>query len=316
VEPDAAGRGPLRWQRLGLALFSPIGGLCMAALVAGWVVAMVRSPSLVPSNHDLFFTRYMSIVELAAFLGQFPLLLIHESFHALAGRRLGVRSRLTIGRRLYYMVFLTEMDGLVTVPRRKRYLPMLAGMLADTLVAAILTLVAAATRHPDGALSMSGAICMALAYSTILRLLWQFYFYLETDLYYVAVTALGCVNLQQTARGILRNRWRKLRGRADSLIDPESWHPRDRRIGRWYSWLVLAGWIFSLGAIPVIAVPIGYRVMSTVAERLIHPATQSAAGLADSVVFVLVNIGQIVVIGWIVHRERARAQTAYLHVLP
>ena len=307
---DAAEPGdpkPVRWQRLGRAVFSPIGGLLMAALVIGWIVATIRTPDLLPENHNIFFTKYISIIELVTFLGQFPLLLLHESFHALAGRRLGLKSSLSIGRRLYYVVFLTNLDGLVTVPRRKRYLPMLAGMLADVLVTAALTLIADATRQPNGALSTGGMICLALAYTTVLRLLWQFYFYLETDLYYVAVTVLGCVDLQKTARKILRNRWNTLRRRPQALIDPETFHPRDREIGRWYSWLVLGGWIFSLALIPLIMLPIAWRVMSTVFERLLHPAGQSTAGMTDSIVFLSLNLFQIVAVWWVVRRERARA---------
>jgi hypothetical protein len=45
-------------------------------------------------------THYMSVLTLAMFFGQLPLILLHESAHALAGRRLGVPSRLSIGRRL------------------------------------------------------------------------------------------------------------------------------------------------------------------------------------------------------------------------
>lgn len=317
---DAAEPGspkPVRWQRLGKAVFSPISGLCMAALVVAWVVAMVRSPDLLPENHNIFFTKYISIIELVTFLGQFPLLLLHESFHALAGRRLGLKSSLSIGRRLYYVVFLTNLDGLVTVPRRKRYLPMLAGILADVLVTATLTLIAGATRSPSGALTTGGMICLALAYTTVLRLLWQLYFYLETDLYYVAVTVLGCVDLQKTARKILRNRWNTLRRRPEALIDPETFHPRDREIGRWYSWLVLGGWVLSLALIPIIMIPIAYRVMTTVFERLIHPSGQTGAGLADSIVFLSLNLIQIVAVWWVVRRERARAVAApqYQHVL-
>jgi hypothetical protein len=315
LRPAGAGAAPapaarVRWQRLGRALFSVPGALCMAALLVTWIVVMVRTPSLVPSNHDIFFTGYMSVVELVLFLGQFPLLLLHESFHALAGRRLGLNSRLTVGRRLYYIVFLTAMDGLVTVPRRKRYLPMLAGLLADALVAAALTLVAAASTGPSGRPDLAGGICLALAYATELRMLWQAYFYLETDLYYVVVTLFGCVQLQATARAVLRNRWNRLRGRTGRLIDPEAWHPRDRAVARWYSWLVLAGYTFSLVSLPVIVVPVAYRIFVSVGARLVHPSGHSVAGLADSVVFLVLNAAQLVVIAWFVRRERAAARNA------
>jgi hypothetical protein len=304
VDPAA----PIRWQRLGRAVFSPPAAVCMAGLIAVWIIVMIRTPALVPSNHDIFFTRYISIIEVVVFLGQFPLLLIHESFHALAGRRLGLHSTLSIGRRLYYIVFLTAMDGLVTVPRRKRYLPMLAGLLADALVAAILTLVAGALSGPNGQLGVAGGICLALAYTTELRMLWQAYFYLETDLYYVVVTVFGCVQLQATARAVLRNRWNRLLGRADRLIDPESWHPRDRAVARWYSWFVLAGYTFSLVSLPVITVPVAYRVFTSVGSRLVHPSSQSGAGLTDSIVFLTLNAAQVLVIAWVVRRERATAR--------
>src|SRR5580692_3744424 len=112
---------PVRWERLGRVVFSAVGGGCLASALIACVIAMLRSPQLVPSYHDLFFTHYMTVLELVLFLGQFPLILLHELAHALAGRRLGLRTRLSIGRRMYYVVFVTIMDGLVTVPRRKRY---------------------------------------------------------------------------------------------------------------------------------------------------------------------------------------------------
>ena len=111
---------PVRWERLARMIFSPAGAGCLAAALIASAVVMVTSPELLPSYHDLFFTHYMTVLELVTFLGQFPLILLHELAHALAGRRLGLRTRLSIDRRMYYVVFVTEMDGLVTVPRRKR----------------------------------------------------------------------------------------------------------------------------------------------------------------------------------------------------
>lgn len=309
----SAAPSPVRWARLGRVVFSPLSGLCLLALAALTVASMVRHPDLVPGNDDLFFTRYMSVMELVTFLGQFPLLLLHESFHALAGRRLGLASRLSIGRRLYYVVFLTEMDGLVTVPRRKRYVPMLAGMTADLLVIMILTLSADATRRADGSLSLAGGILLALSYTTVLRLLWQFFFYIETDLYYVFVTVLGCVDLQATARGVLRNRWHRLRRKPQRMTDPAVWHPRDRSVARWYSWLLLAGWTFSFASLGVIVIPVAVRVLSKVGSRLDDPSAQTVSGLLDSVVFLSLNLAQLCFALWLAvraHRSRRAAGTA------
>ncbi len=99
---------------------------------------MTRDHALIPQYRNLFFTSYISVISLVLYFGQFPFIVLHETFHALAGRRLGLRTRLGFGRRLYFVVVETTMDGLVSVPRRKRYLPILVGMLADLLVIAVL----------------------------------------------------------------------------------------------------------------------------------------------------------------------------------
>jgi hypothetical protein len=316
ADEPAAAVAPVRWRRLGRAVFSPVSAVCFLALLASCGIAMARSPVLLPRYHNLFFTHYMTVLELTTFIGQFPLILLHESAHALAGRRLGLRSSLSIGRRLYYMVFLTTMDGLVAVERRKRFVPMLAGIFADLGVLAVLTLFAAATLRPDGQPSLAGAIALAFAYMTLLRLLWQFFFYLQTDLYYVVVTVLDCVDLQTTARRVLRNRLNRLLGRRHALLDESRWHPRDRAVARWYSWLLLLGWTVSIGTLLLGVLPVAWRILSTVAERLLHgPAGQSTAGLADSVGFLAINLAQLAVIGYVVARERRQRGPELKHVL-
>ena len=137
---------PVRWQRLGRAVFSPVGLVAYLALLAGAVVASMIDPRLIPAHQNVFFTDYLLLVELTVVVGQAPLILLHEGAHVLAGRRLGLRTRVRLGQRWYFLVFETVMDGLVSVPRRKRYLPILAGVLTDIGVIAALTLIAAATR--------------------------------------------------------------------------------------------------------------------------------------------------------------------------
>jgi len=297
---------PVRWERLAGLVFSPAGAGCLAVALIASVVAMVRSPELVPSYHDLFFTRYMTVLELVTFLGQFPLILLHELAHALAGRRLGLRTRLSIDRRMYYVVFVTELDGLVTVPRRKRYLPMLAGMLTDLLVLAVLILTADVTRSSDGALSLAGHVALAFAYMTLLRLAWQFFFYLQTDLYYVIVTVLGCVDLQATARGVLRERLGRVLRRPVAPGRLAGAHPRDLAVARWYSWLLLVGWTASIVILIAGVIPAAAHVLATVSARFFGSGPHNAAALADSIVFVLLNLAQLAALAAFMVRDRNR----------
>src|SRR4051812_30038327 len=135
---------PVRWARLGRAVFSPLGATIYAVVLATFVVTAVRTPVIVPHYSNIFFTHYISVLLFVLFLGQLPLILLHETAHALAGRRLGLHSKLSVGRRLHYVVFETTMDGLVAVPRNKRLLPILAGVCADIGVVAVLSVFAAA----------------------------------------------------------------------------------------------------------------------------------------------------------------------------
>ncbi|WP_406207426.1 hypothetical protein OH807_34785 [Kitasatospora sp. NBC_01560] len=300
---------PVRWQRLGRAVFSPAGGVLYLVLLAGWLTAMVRSPDLVPSYRHLFFTPYMSVLVAVMFLAQAPLILLHEAAHALAGRRLGLPSRLSIGRRLYFVVFQTALDGLVAVERRKRVLPMIAGMLTDVGVLAVLTLFAAATRTADGELSLLGGVALGLGYSTVLRLLWQCFFFLRTDVYYLVVTVLGCVDLQTTAKQLLADRWARLLRRPPPY-DPEDWHPRDRAVARWYSVLMAVGYSVALVTMAVNLPPIVARAYRTVLEQLSGDPLHRLAGLADSVLFLLMTVGELALATVLFLRERRARRTA------
>jgi hypothetical protein len=308
---------PVRWQRLGMAVFSPVAWLVYAAVIGAAVLTMVRQPDLAPHYKHLFFTPYMTVMELVLFVGQFPFVLLHESFHALAGRRLGLRSRLSIGRRLYFIVFETSLDGLVTVPRRKRYVPMLVGLLADALVVSVLTLIAAVVRTPDGGMPILGGICLALAFGTVLRIIWQFYFYLQTDTYHVIVTVLGCVDLQKTARRMVRNRLNRLIGRRHKVIDESTFHPRDRAVARWYSWLLAVGYTLSIATLLLAALPSMVRILGNVFGRLVSGNAGGIAGIADSTVFLLLNIAQIAIVLALMGRERRlrRATAATSHLI-
>jgi hypothetical protein len=305
---------PVRWQRLGQALFSPLAWVAYAGLIAWAVIAMIRSPELVPNYRALFFTEYYTLIELGLFLGAVPLLLLHEAFHALAGRRLGIRSQLRVSRRLYYIVLETNLDGLVSVPRRKRYLPILAGVWFDVLACAMLTIAADLTRNADGGFSFAGRLCLAFAFATVLRVVWQFFFYLRTDLYALITTLLGCVDLHTTARRLLRNRFMRAIGRTGGVVSEADWHPVDRAVARWYSWLIVAGYTISIVTFVWAVLPAVYRMFAGAIGRL-YGEGAAWAELLDSTVFLGLNLSQVVLTVWLALRERRMRRKELQHVI-
>jgi hypothetical protein len=306
---------PVRWQRLGAAVFSPPAWLAYAVLVAWAAVAMIRRPDLLPTYHNLFFTPYFTIIELVLLVAAVPLIALHEAFHALAGRRLGLRSSLGFGHRLHFLVVETSLDGLVAVPRRQRYLPILAGVLIDLVALAVFTIAADLTRTPGGGLSPTGRVCLAIAYAVALRIAWQFFFYLRTDLYVLITTVWHCVDLHTTAKAILRNRLHRVFGDRIRAVDGSQWHPVDRRIGRWYSWLVVVGYAVSLAMWVLALVPAAVHIFGIVFARL-GDAESPFWAVTDSVVFLFINVAQLVAVGWVAVRERRqRSATRFEHVI-
>ncbi|MFJ8433881.1 hypothetical protein ACIQ9P_21535 [Kitasatospora sp. NPDC094019] len=303
-EPTAgAAPAPVRWQRLGKLLFGRPALAAYALVTVLAAIEMVRVPALVPRTDNLFFTTSYTLVVLVLFLGQAPLLALHEAFHALAGRRLGLRSRLSVGHRLVYLVLETSLDGLVSVPRRQRYLPILAGMLADVLAIAALTLIADATR--GGAATVS-RLCLAIAWATVLRLAWQGFFYLRTDLYVLLSTALGCVNLHAAAVDVLRNAVRRVTGRPP--VDLAAHHPVDRRTARWYAWLMVVGYAFTLTMFAGVVVPTAYRLLHDVWLRITGQG--STAARLDSIVLLVLSLAQTGAVVVLAVRERRTARRA------
>lgn len=299
---DVPAPAPVRWQRLGRWAFSPPAWVAYVVLAVAGAVAMARQPELRPSYRHLFFTDHLALIPLILTAIQIPCILLHESFHALSGRRLGLPSRLRIGRRLYYLVAETRLDSLLSVPRKKRYLPFVAGMLADVVLISALTLAAAALEG-----SVIAALFLAIAFSSVLRLIWQFMFYLETDLYYVAATALRCSDLQNATRFYLRTRWRRLLRRPPPVTDAD-WTDRDRKMARWYAPLFVTGYAFSLGSLLWAGIPTTVRFWSTVVHRF-RGSNTSTEAILDAVVFAVLTLANLGLLLYVAVRDRRATRT-------
>jgi hypothetical protein len=277
-------------RRFSRMLFSRPAFAAYLLLVAGWLVTILDHPYLAPRPGHIFFTHYLVLVQLLLLFGQIPLLFLHEAFHVLAGRRLGLASRVGLGTRLYFIVVETRMPDLLAVPRRKRYLPFLAGMLADVLVVSILGLTAFAFEGGGRTERVIAAIALALAFPVCVRFAYQFLLFLQTDVYFVITTALGCYDLHAAARTMLANRLWRLVGRPDRVRNEERWTPRDRQVAGWYAPL------FAVGAAVLLVVALEgiIPVISSCINLAAAAATSGTHGLHfwDAAVFIAMTVAQ------------------------
>lgn len=296
---------PVRFQAWGRAAFSPLGWLCYALIAVLAVVVMVRDPHVRPQPGNVFFVGSLVVVQLSLTVLQMPMALWHEWFHVLAGRRLGLPTSLGVGRRLFFFVFETRLSGLLGVPRSRRYLPFLAGMLGDAVLFGLLTLAAAADFGAGPA--WIGRLALALAYTILPRIAWQFLFFLRTDLYYVLTTALGCANLHEVASALLRHRLRRLpRVRGGDWTEPDRWTDRERSLAPWFALLTAAGTLVLLITMAFVTVPLTIDFVDRLADGISHRSLGDGR-FWDSTVSLLIAVLEFVLLPLFAGRSRRRA---------
>lgn len=286
---------PVSLQRLGRATFSPLAWIIYSLLFGLCVYAMLRYPVLIPKRDDLFFSPSLVLITVALLLFQILAVLFHECYHTLAGRRLGLPTRITIGHRLGALTLETSLTCLWTVPRRLRYLPLLAGMLADVIVFSLCIVTAWIIMTVTRTISPLGTFCLAMAYATALRFLWQFSFYLRTDLYYVIITALRCIDLHNTVHAYIRNLFFTLLRRTDKLENEMQWHSQDRKVVRWYAFVYLGGYGISIGLIIFVGLPLTIQLLGAMITHLLQGAYANPSSFFDAAIFLTLNL-----ISWIV----------------
>lgn len=133
-------------------------GQLYAASALAVIALFALRPNLFPRVSDIFFldTPVRSLAALT--LIAYTLAAAHEGCHWLAARAEGVSARITISRRLYFLALEIDLSGLWSLPRRRRYGPLLAGLAFDALVLLGL-LVARSTSCSFGARLASSRPC-------------------------------------------------------------------------------------------------------------------------------------------------------------
>lgn len=243
-------------QPLARLLFGRSFLLFEAALVLFAVAAILRYPQLMPVPKDLVFDhqRAFSWTILTAFT--YGGIFLHEMAHLVAARSLGVNSRMGISHRLWFLVAETDLTGLWSVPRQQRYVPMLAGIIVDATAASLLVLLLLAGQQHFFVISpFSTHLLRAMSFANLMRILWECFLFVRTDLYFVAATFLNCKNLLIDTRAFLRNQLARLTALIQP-VDQSAIPPAERRAIRTYAAIFLAGRVWAFITLFWVTIPV------------------------------------------------------------
>jgi putative peptide zinc metalloprotease protein len=265
--------------------------LVAAGMLIGLAVtAVIIAPGIVPGWGAVYFPENMTLLTLSLVAYSWVTLFLHEMAHLVAARAIGVDSRLGISNRLWILVAETDMTGIWGVPRQQRYLPFLAGPLFDAVLASLFLLSLFAGR--SGWVSLSAMAVRLLSgglFVSLMRLLWQCYFFLRTDLYFVVANYFGCKNLMGDTAAFLRSQaarlWPKLKP-----VDQAHIPGPEMRVIRWYALVWVAGRAVALGALGFISLPLMWHYAVMIITTLGMGVRQNPAHFIDVVLIGTISL--------------------------
>lgn len=278
-------------QHVARAIFSGPVLVACGAIVALALLALAANPWIMPGRSVLVFSEQMTLMRLTLMALGLVTVWFHEMAHLIAARALGVSSRLGISTRMWMPVAETDMTGIWSVPRAKRYLPFLAGPLLDTVSASLLLLVLFADSHgwisvPPGLFQLT----QAMVFTYLLRLLWQCYFFVRTDFYYVFANLFGCKNLMADTAVYMRNQAARFFPRM--RVQDQSHIPDgEQRVIHGYALIWLAGRLVALGVLFLVVIPVTWQYAVAIygATRLGYGANPS--GFIDATILGTIVVG-------------------------
>jgi hypothetical protein len=241
-------------------LFGRVAWCLYATLALFDIGCLLLRPELRPDHRDAFALDDVGLSALLLIPCATLVLALHEGWHWLAARNAGIAARFGIDRRMVFLVFETDLSQLWSVPRRRRYGPVLAGLAVDSVVLCLLLSARLAAEEnlwspPRLVLRLLGA----WAFVQIASMLWQLMVFLRTDLYALLVVATGCRNLWRIKSLLLRRALHRLSpAEADELTAAS---PRDVSLGRWFRWVWLGGFVLVAAWALVFWLPVQLRIL-------------------------------------------------------
>lgn len=305
--PDVVG-ARLNWveripQRLVKPFFGRVAWVFYALVTLGVIALLIIRPDIMPIFDDVWFLTDPIWSVLAIMAISVVITFGHESWHWLAGRALGIPARFRVSRRGIFLVFETDLSQLVTLPRKARYSPMLAGFAFDFVILGIALAMRLAFReevlhYPPALDRFFGAV----VFRQLIVLVWQVCgIAFRTDAYAIVANLLGCHNLYRATSLTAKYRLRRLD--AAEAQELASMGPRDRAAANWF-WLVHLGGIALMFTVLVTYLaPFAFGMIVWVGPNLTDLAFDTLA-FWQSLGLTLVLLGQFAALPLIGRRER------------
>ncbi|MFC5470447.1 PqqD family protein [Cohnella suwonensis] len=246
--------------KTGRIFFNPISYFMYFAIFLSAAGIVFFHPANIPSYQDFLLTPFTPLNIILSLAVTWFLLFLHEFAHLISARSLGVHCRIGLGHRLMFPVAETDMSGIVVVPRNQRYGAYIAGMCWDLvfLSAGIWLL----RLHNLQMIVMNENVLYTIHLincNITALILFQFLFFMKTDLYYVFTNYFRCPNLLENTflyfkRCFISNT--RLNEQWDEVPD------REKKIIYGFAWFYMVGVLATAAVLFFVQLPNVFRFLS------------------------------------------------------
>lgn len=266
------------------ALFAPAAIWIYLGIIASGVSIAATHPYLIPSWRSLAFQNHFLTVALITLFLNLLAAFFHEMGHLLAARRRSISARLGVGNRLWMVVAETDVTGLWVLPPKQRYLPFLAGILVDAVSASVLILFLFLLNVGvfGHLIPLVQRVTSAMLFGYFLRLVWQCYFFLRTDLYYVFANFFHCKDLLGDTVTFLKNRLPRI---LPSIQYADQSHIPRREMGfiRIYAVVWVLGRLLAAYVLVIAQIPLLFYYTKAIFRHLVAGPGANLAAYSESV---------------------------------
>ena len=273
--------------KIAKAIFSPAAFVGYLGIVGYALYCSVLDPTLRINWSAFYIERNFAATLVLLLILSSITVALHELGHMLAAARYGISSKLGISNRLWNIVAEADLSGVMSLPKRQRYLPLLAGMMVDTLVISLLTLLIRELQN-NGVDGFPIMLIQALILQVIVTILWQFNFFLKTDVYYLLSNYFSYPDIDTDARIYLGNLiYYFSNKKIGRLSNKEKF--KNLRFVRLFSILWVIGRISSLLFLTFIFIPTLYRYAKK-SYQIFQDPNASIGTAYDLAIFVAISI--------------------------
>ena len=281
-------------QSVGRLFFYGVMNKIYLLLLIANIIILILNPEFFPHYKDLFLFDSMVLNILMYLSISLVLILIHEFGHVLAIRSHDLQAKLSIGNRLIFIVFETDLTQAWKLDPKKRNILYLAGISFEQII--LFISFGVMLLFPDASIiGILGIIVLDI----FIKLIYQCCFYMKTDVYYVVENITGCYNLMENGKIYLNSLFKKRR--KDENINKEMFQGEWNLI-RLYSVFYIVGVVLTLILAVLYFVPQLYYTYTTIYLNL-H-GTGDRAAFWDAVAFLVMTMLMFVLLMYVKKNQR------------